>query len=124
MVVRLPGSPLSSGFSCEAYPILARMPSHPSTAKRTILALLVALSVVLGLSPPAAAQAPRGFMLDRYPPSERGSEWFAVDTLDFRGRLRPAVGLIFDYARKPLVIYNEDGTERNPIVSDQAYLHL
>ena len=47
-----------------------------------------------------------GLALDRFDPAERGSEWFVLDTLDLRGRVRPAIGADFDWGHKPLVLYD------------------
>ena len=64
-------------------------------------------------APPARAQATaNGFALDRFNPSERGSEWFALDSLDLRGDRRPAIGVVGEFADSPLVIYNADGSIR------------
>ena len=71
--------------------------------------------------PPATAQ---GFAFDRFEPAERGSEWFVEDTLDLRGDVRPAFGLILDYGYKPYVLVNQDGSENTSIVTDQLFLHL
>ena len=57
-------------------------------------------------------------------PSERGSDWFALDSLDLRGNLRPAIGIVGDYAYRPLAIYNSDGTVRANVVSDQLFFHV
>jgi outer membrane protein OmpA-like peptidoglycan-associated protein len=82
---------------------------------------------VLGfaLSVPLAARAQStGFAVDRFDPSERGSEWFANESLDLRGHWRPAAGVILDYAYRPLVLYNQDGSVRASIVRDQLFTHL
>jgi OOP family OmpA-OmpF porin len=91
-----------------------------------------ALAAVLGAAwssaeaqtTPAPAPTASGFALDRFEPSERGSEWFVHDTLDIRGELRPAVGLVLDYAYKPYVLVNQDGSENTSIISDQLFLHV
>ncbi|MDB4998419.1 MAG: Outer rane lipoprotein omp16 precursor [Myxococcaceae bacterium] len=64
-----------------------------------------------------------GFLLNRYDPAERGSDWFANESLDFRGKSRLALGLTADWARKPLVLYRPNGDEYANLVSDQVYLH-
>ena len=51
-----------------------------------------------------------GFALDRFNPSERGSEWFSEDTLDLRRDPGGAVGIVGELAIRPLVLYNTDGT--------------
>ena len=64
-----------------------------------------------------------GFALDRFEPSERGSEWFALDSLDLRGHGRPAIGVVADYAYKPLVFYDGEGNEVGALVEHQLFLH-
>jgi OmpA-OmpF porin, OOP family len=78
-----------------------------------------------GASSPAAAQTTaRAFALDRFEPSERGSEWFVEDTLDLRGHLRPALGLVLDYGYKPYVLINPDGSANTSIIADQLFVHV
>ena len=72
----------------------------------------------------AHAQVAPGFALNRFEPSETGSEWFVNDTLDIRGNLRPALGVVLDYAYKPYVLDNPDGSENTSIVTDQLFLHV
>lgn len=82
-----------------------------------MLPLLVAVT--------ASAQNNDGFALDRYDPSERGSDWFANESLDLRGDKRPALGLVLDWGFKPLVMYeSEDGDEDRSIVRHQVFGHL
>jgi OmpA-OmpF porin, OOP family len=71
----------------------------------------------------ALAQAP-GFALNRFEPSERGSDFFAADSLDLRGKLRGAGGLVLDYSHDPLVLYDSDGEKLSGVVSDQFFAHL
>ena len=58
----------------------------------------------------ARAQTPpiqRGFAVDRFDPSERGSEWFILDSLDLRGHKRiTAGGVVGAWSYKPLVAYD------------------
>src|SRR6516164_6845357 len=70
----------------------------------------------------ARAQS-QGFALDRFEPSERGSDWFVLESLDLRGHVRPAAGLVAEYAFRPLAVYNADGTVRASIVRDSLVLH-
>src|SRR5687768_15079015 len=72
----------------------------------------------------ARAQEPTGLALNRFEPAERGSQCFAVDTLDFRPGTRPALGATFDYAYKPLVVYEPNGDERSALVRHQLFAHL
>ncbi len=69
------------------------------------------------------AQAP-GYALDQFDPSERGSDWFAAESLDLRGHMRPAIGIVGDYADRPLALYNADGSYRSSLVADQFFIHL
>ena len=87
---------------------------------------LVTAAIVATLAPVASAQtAPKaaGFQADRFNPSERGSEWFALDTLDFRGDARPAIGVVADWAKSPFILKNPDGSTRATVVDSQMFLH-
>src|SRR5690242_18567842 len=66
----------------------------------------------------------QGFALNRFDPSDRGSSWFALDSLDLRGHLRPAIGLVGDWGYKPLVVYDSKGNEQSAIVEHQVLAHL
>jgi OOP family OmpA-OmpF porin len=90
---------------------------------RTLLSF--GLALVLGaFAQSARAQDSTGFSVDRFEPSERGSEWFVLDTLDLRGNVRPALGVVADYAYKPLVFYDKDGNEVRSLIQNQMFLHL
>jgi len=101
--------------------------NHWPTCRRSLgkLTLGALAGAALGAwSAPARAQAAPGFALNRYESSPAGSEWFANDTLDIRGAFRPALGVVGDYAYKPYVLINPDGSENTAIVSDQVFLHV
>jgi len=66
----------------------------------------------------------KGFALNRFDPSERGSDWFSTESLDLRGSNRLAVGLVADWAHKPLVYYFPNGDEASVVVSNQLFAHL
>lgn len=90
---------------------------------RGLLSCVVcALSCFVSTFAHAQSKAP-GFALDRFDPSERGSDWFTTESLDLRGNLRVAGGLVLDYARDPLVYYLPNGDKGTAIVSDQFYAH-
>jgi OmpA-OmpF porin, OOP family len=59
---------------------------------------------------------------NHFTPAVRGSEWFYVDSLDFRGHARPALGLTFDYVNKPSSTF--PGGVKTPLVDSQLALHL
>jgi outer membrane protein OmpA-like peptidoglycan-associated protein len=77
-----------------------------------------------GAVAPVASAQTAGFALDRYDPAEHGGDWFAGESLDFRGSLRPSFGLVLDWAHDPLVAYDADGDKQAAIVEDQLYAHL
>jgi OOP family OmpA-OmpF porin len=82
------------------------------------------LLVALLATAPAKAQS-TGFALNRFDPSERGSDWFAAESLDLRGNNRLALGLVGDWAYKPLSVYEkESGDEVGAIVKNQLFAHL
>lgn len=73
---------------------------------------------------PTRAQTASGFSLNRFDPSERGSNWFWAESLDLRGHNRFAIGLVGDWAHKPLVAYDENGDEIASLVENQVHGHL
>ena len=87
---------------------------------------LGALTATLGWSALAAAQtaAIPEAALNTYEPSERGSEWFANESLDFRSHLRPALGVTGDLAHAAYKLRNQDESERSTIIQTQLYLHV
>jgi OOP family OmpA-OmpF porin len=82
-----------------------------------------AITFGLGLPSPAHAQS-TGFAVDRFDPSERGSDWFTLESLDLRGHLRPAIGLVLDYAHRPLAFYDQDGNVVTSLVDNQLFAHV
>ena len=87
----------------------------------------VGISLLAGLALhlcPQLAQAQEGFALDRFDPSERGSRWFAADSLDIAGSNRFALGIVGDIAHKPLVLQDADGNDVAPVIRDQFFVHV
>jgi OmpA-OmpF porin, OOP family len=84
---------------------------------------VVAASVLGGLAlVPAAAHAD-GFAVDRFDPAEQGSEWFVLDSLDLRGHMRPALGVVADWGYRPLVENAPNGDVQYSIVRNQVVMH-
>src|SRR5260221_6740602 len=87
--------------------------------------LVVALAAFLESTDAHAQPVQKGFALDRFDPAERGSGWFVLESLDFRGQVRPAFGVVGDYSYKPLVAYEDpSGRELSAIVRHQLFAHL
>src|SRR5688572_17691150 len=92
--------------------------------RRQISALPFCVFVLASHSAFAQERA-SGFNLNRFDPSERGSDWFVAESLDLRGHGRPALGLVADWAHKPLVIYEKaSGDELSSVVENQLVGHL
>ena len=88
----------------------------------TLLALVLGL---LGGSRHAFAQS-AGFQLNRFEPSDRGSDWFVNDSLDMRGAANFSSGLIFDWSYKPLVLPASNaagGSTKVNVVTDRVVMH-
>ncbi len=92
-------------------------------AARRIHAVGVALGFSL-FSLPASAQEQPGYASNHFNPSERGSQWFVLDSLDMRGHGRLALGLVNDYSYRSLVDYRSDGTVAASMVRNQYLAHL
>jgi outer membrane protein OmpA-like peptidoglycan-associated protein len=86
--------------------------------------LLLTAAFAASIAPSARAQSATGFQADRFNPSERGSEWFALDTLDLRGDVRPAIGVVGEWASGVFRLKNPDGSTGTTVVDQQMYLHV
>ncbi|MEP7049551.1 MAG: OmpA family protein [Pseudomonadota bacterium] len=94
---------------------------------KRILELVVAASgalCVLAAPRVAHAQQNQGFSLDRFDPAERGSDWFAADSLDLRGHGRLILGATADWAEKPLVLSAPNGDPQTAIIQRQLFAHV
>ena len=91
-------------------------------AKSALCATALAVTSLV-TSGTASAQT-QGFALNRFDPADRGSDWFVLDSIDLRGHMRPAVGLVGDWGYKPLVVYKSNGDEKSAIVEHQVFAHL
>ncbi|MDB5217943.1 MAG: outer membrane protein [Myxococcaceae bacterium] len=96
---------------------------------RTAIAVCSLVYCVLGGFAPRSARAQAqvgGYAIDRYEPSDRGSDWFVNESLDFRGSPRPAAGIVTEWAYRPLVLYDPakiQGDARATAILDQVVLH-
>jgi outer membrane protein OmpA-like peptidoglycan-associated protein len=90
------------------------------------LASLTSLSALAAslISSSAFAQSGVGVLANRFDPSEKGSDWFENESLDYRSNLRPAFGVVVDYAKDPVVLRNSDGSSNSSLISDMLYLHV
>ena len=79
---------------------------------------------LLALLPSTARAQSAGFAINRFDPAERGSDWFAADSLDMRGHGRLMLGATGDFSEKPLVLYDRDGDEQKAIIKHQLFVHV
>ncbi len=94
-------------------------------SSRTGIGFAVALAASFwSASSGAQTLATPGMALNRYEPSERGSDWFANESLDLRGSVRPALGVIGDYGYKAYVLRNPDGSDNTGLLVHQFFLHV
>ncbi len=88
--------------------------------------LLLSLSVLAGVgaaAPHASAQIP-GYAASAFEPSERGSDWFANESNDYRGKLRLSLGAVGDYGYRGVIgARNPDGTIRASLLRNQVLIH-
>ena len=96
-----------------------------SLMKRSLeLGLASLLLGTCSLCRTAQAQQNAGFSIDRFDPAERGSAWFAADSLDMRGHGRLILGATGDWGYKPLVLYAPNGDEQQAVIEHQFFAHL
>jgi OmpA-OmpF porin, OOP family len=87
------------------------------------LAFLLSAGAIGTAHAQTAPTTAEGFSVNRFEPSERGSEWFYNESLDFRGKTRPAIGVVFDYMARPLAAYNSEDKVSSSIVRNVYTLH-
>lgn len=92
---------------------------------------LSAFFLALFFTSPAHAQAPAapspdatGMILDHFEPAPAGSEWFAGDSLDIQGHLRPALGIMGQWNYRPLVLVEEGTGNTTPILRQTPWVRL
>lgn len=71
--------------------------------------LVLSVCLLVGFAHKATAQ---GYALNLLDAAQRGSEWFAGESLDLRGHGRSSVGLVYDWAHRPLVAAARGERER------------
>ena len=72
----------------------------------------------MGLTP-SRSLAQEGYALNILDAAERGSEWFASESLDLRGHGRTSFGFVYDWAHRPLVAATANGGRARAIVRNQ-----
>jgi hypothetical protein len=84
------------------------------------IGMVLAFALALARPRAASAQTDPRHAVDRLEPAERGSEWFASESLDLRGHLRPSAGYVLSFAHRSRVVPSSD---RAP-VKNEALLHV
>ncbi|MGB5372595.1 MAG: hypothetical protein WBN15_02350, partial [Polyangiales bacterium] len=98
-----------------------------ATSRRGLFVSLLTGTAVLGVAPPAAAQAPPQFDLKQFRPSQLATDGFAVSHAGDQGHLRFGVQLYIDFARDPLELRVTNGPildQRLGLVHSQLTGHL
>lgn len=91
----------------------------------SILYFFVSLLVTTLVHCSASAQSGlNGFAVNRFNPSERGSEWFFLDSLDMRGKKYPTVGVVLDWAHNPLFFEHFRPEVTRPLINHQFFAHV
>jgi OOP family OmpA-OmpF porin len=89
-----------------------------------IAAVLTSAFVVLLAAPAEAQSADQRFAADRYEPSERGSEWFANESLRLFGPTAFRAGVVSSYGERLYVVRNASGDVlASPLRNDEV-LHV
>ncbi len=94
------------------------------SARLALWAALLSTAAILSPRIAAAQSKSPGFAINRFEPSVPGSDWFSLESLDFRGSPRLGVSLWGDYAHKPLVLFDENDKETSAIIKGQMFLHV
>ena len=79
-------------------------------------------AIVSGAGASSAQTLVPGYAMDRYEPAESGGSWFVADSLDLRGRLRPSLGLVTEWAWRPQLFH--DASTTTALVGHQMFFHV
>jgi len=93
--------------------------------KRILGLVATTVALLTGAARHSQAQE-RGFAINRFEPSEPGSDWFVSDSLDVRGGPNVAARAVFDWGYAPLVLRGSDGSGSSTsrrVVTDQIFVH-
>ena len=93
-----------------------------------VLISIAALAAVGATTERAQAQlAPGevpGWAASSFEPSERGSDWFANESNDYRGKFRLAFGAVGDYGYRGVISgYHSNGEVKSSLLRNQVLLH-
>ena len=92
--------------------------------KRPLLIPFTLLAGVSATALHAGAQEQPGYAASVFEPSERGSDWFANESNDYRGKLRLALGAVGDYGYRSVIgARNPDKTIRASLLRNQVLVH-
>lgn len=81
-------------------------------------------AALLFFTAPASAQSDPRFAADRFEPSERGSEWFANESLNLAGAMPFRAGVVSSYGERLFVARDADGKSiASPLRNDEV-LHV
>ncbi|MDP9150038.1 MAG: OmpA family protein [Myxococcota bacterium] len=94
--------------------------------RRHLLAVASGCVALCAVASSAKAQPIQtGYASNNFEPSERGSDWFANESLDLRGPFRIAIGALGDYGYRGIIgQYKDDGNVAASVVRDQLILHV
>ena len=96
----------------------------PTFRRARVALFLFLVFLMCAAHPSGALAAPPGFSVNRFEPSERGSQWFVLDSLELRGSGRPALGAVLDYQYRPLAVYDSNGSVRAAVVGHVLTAHI
>jgi outer membrane protein OmpA-like peptidoglycan-associated protein len=88
---------------------------------RLLASLGLASCALLGLARTARADDVPGFAINRFEPSETGSRWFTLESVDTSGKLRPAVGIVSDFGWHQLNLHDNTNTPTYVVGSQLAF---
>jgi OOP family OmpA-OmpF porin len=92
-----------------------------NTTQKLVTTCAAALVVFLAHGSAFAQLAQSAYDIDTFNVSERGSDWFALDSFDLRGDERLAAGVVGEWAFRPLAV--NPGTGTATVVTEQFFLH-
>jgi OmpA-OmpF porin, OOP family len=104
----------------------ARFLQEESQMPRSQLLSSLAFASLVAIGWPFEANAQTivpGYAINRFDPSQRGSRWFTLESLEYGKELLPNLGVIGDFGHNQMRMSDVRGGRRN-LIKDQIALHL
>ncbi len=114
----------SAGWTGLAFIALFALLRRSRKAVAGVAAVLAVTSAATASAQSAPSSNAAGASIDTFRTAAAGSDWFANDSLDMRGMVRPSARVLLDWGHDPLIITSPDGTKQSTAIQNQFFFNM